>query len=73
VVGHDEPEHGVAEELEALVGLVSRVLCTPRPVGQRPRERRLVGERPPEALVQRGEPGDGGQLDGSLELNRPRT
>jgi hypothetical protein len=32
VVGHDEAEHGVAEELEALVRRVPWVLGTPRTV-----------------------------------------
>jgi len=44
VVGHDQPENGIAEELEALVGLVSRVLGAPAPVPQRQLEEGCVGE-----------------------------
>jgi hypothetical protein len=35
VVGDDQPEHRVAEELEPLVGVVARVLRAPRPVDER--------------------------------------
>jgi hypothetical protein len=62
VIGHDEPEHGVAQELEALVGLVSRVLRAPRPVRERRGEVGLVSERRAEPSVERREPGDGKQL-----------
>jgi hypothetical protein len=49
VVGDDDAEHGVAQELEALVGGVTRVLRAPRPVHERRREE--VGwEVEPEAL-----------------------
>ena len=44
VVGHDEPEHGVAEELEAFVRLDFAVLRAPRPVRERAEEQRRVGE-----------------------------
>ena len=43
VVGHDQAEHGVAEELEPLVRLVPGVLGAPRPV--RDREREQIGRR----------------------------
>ena len=35
VIGDDEPEHGVAEEFESLVGLVTGMFGAPRAVGQR--------------------------------------
>jgi hypothetical protein len=35
VVGDDHAEHGVAQELQALVGLVAGVLGAPGPVDQR--------------------------------------
>ena len=36
VVGDDQPEHGVAEELQSLVGQLTRVLGAPRPVREGP-------------------------------------
>ena len=44
VIGHDEPEHGVSEELEALIRRDSAVLGTPRSVAKREIEPRRVGE-----------------------------
>jgi len=32
MIGGDEPQHGVAEELKSFVGLDGAVLCAPRPV-----------------------------------------
>jgi hypothetical protein len=58
VVGDDDAEHGVAEELEALVGLPAGVLGAPGPVDDRRCEQRSVVDRPPEAVVQIGEPID---------------
>jgi hypothetical protein len=62
VVGHHETEHGVTQELEALVRLVARMLRAPRPVGERRGEMGLVSERRAEPSVERREPGDGEQL-----------
>jgi hypothetical protein len=72
VVGHDETEHCVTQEFEALVRVVSRILGTPRSVRERRGERRLVSDRTSESLVQRGEPGDGKELDGQPP-SRPTT
>jgi hypothetical protein len=44
VVGHDQAEHGIAEEFQALVRLVDRVLSTVAAVCQRKGKERLVGE-----------------------------
>jgi hypothetical protein len=45
VGGDDQAEHRVAEELEPLVRLVTRVLRAPRPVRDGEREEVRVGER----------------------------
>ena len=45
VVGDDQAEHGVAEELEALVGRRAGVLRAPRAVGHGQREEHGIGER----------------------------
>jgi hypothetical protein len=56
VVGDDDAQHRVAEELESLVGGVARVLRAPRAMHQRGSEE--VGrEVEPEALDQLLEPG----------------
>ena len=47
VVGDDQPEDGVAQELEALVGLLAGVLGAPRTVGQCLREQLLVATSQP--------------------------
>jgi hypothetical protein len=54
VVGDDLAEHGVAQELEALVGLVAWVLCAPGAMGQRLGEQVLVVDVPAQALGQPG-------------------
>jgi hypothetical protein len=73
VVGDDQAEHGVTEELEPLVRAVPRVLGTPRTVRERRGQCRLVGNRPSEALVQRGEPGDWKRLDDQSLPKRATT
>jgi hypothetical protein len=50
MVGHDEAQHGVTEELEPLVGLEAGVLRAPRPVGQRQGEECVVCEASSQAL-----------------------
>jgi hypothetical protein len=45
VGGDDQPEHGVAEELEPLVRVVARVLGAPRSMRDREREQVEVVER----------------------------
>ena len=57
----DQSQDGVAEELEALVGVVPGVLRAPRTMRQRSRELGFVRERPPQPVVERREPG-GGEL-----------
>jgi hypothetical protein len=52
MVGDDDAEHGVAEELEALVRIPAGVLGAPGPVDDRGPEQRGILDRPPEALVQ---------------------
>ena len=52
VVGDDEAEHGVAEELEPLVRLLDAVLRAVRPVRQRLVEEAVVDERPAERELQ---------------------
>jgi hypothetical protein len=64
VVGDDEAEDRITEELESLVRVVTGVLGAPRPVREGRGKGRVVDDRPPEPFVQRGEPGDGKQLDG---------
>jgi hypothetical protein len=61
VVGDHEPEHGVAEELEALVRLVPGVLGTPAAVGERGRQVGFVRKRPAQPFMQSCEAGDGEQ------------
>jgi hypothetical protein len=73
VVGDDQAEHGITEEFEPLVRVVTRVFGTPRTMRERRGQRRLVGDRPSEPLVQRGEPGNGKRLDDQLLSNRART
>jgi hypothetical protein len=72
VVRDDEPEHGVTQELEPLVRVVTGILRTPRPVRERSGQGRLVGDRPAEPFVQRGEPGDRKRLDDQLLSRRYR-
>jgi hypothetical protein len=62
VIGHDESQHGVAEELQALVRFVAGILRAPAAVRQRCREVGLVGERRTESLVQNIEASDRKQL-----------
>ena len=50
VVGHDQAEHGVTQELEALVGLGAGRLRAPRPVGQGEDEECVVGEPSSQAV-----------------------
>jgi hypothetical protein len=69
VGGHDQPQHGVAEELEALVRLATRVLGTPGPVRQRELEELEVTERAAQSLGEAPE-GVGVQDD---QPNRPTT
>jgi hypothetical protein len=73
VVVDDQTQHGVTEELEPLVRVVPRVLGTPRTMRESRGQRRLVGDRPSEPLVQGGEPGDGKWLDDQLLPNRATT
>ncbi len=49
VVGDDQAEHGVTEELQPLVRAGSGILGAPGPVGQRPGEQVGVADSPPEA------------------------
>jgi hypothetical protein len=49
-VGGDQPEHGVAEELEPLVRVVTRVLGAPRPVRDGQGEEVDVVERAAERI-----------------------
>jgi len=46
VVGHDQTEDRVAEELQTLVGLRARVLGAPRAMGQRAVQQLAVVESP---------------------------
>jgi hypothetical protein len=50
VIGDDQAEDGVAQELEALVGLGARRLGTPGSVGQGERQERLVCEAAAQTL-----------------------
>ena len=52
VVGDDDPEHGVAEELEPLVRHVLGVLGAARPVRERPSDQLGVAELEPENGVE---------------------
>jgi hypothetical protein len=55
VVGDDHPQHGVTEELEALVGGVAGELGAPRTVGERLSEQGRVLELVAEPARQRPE------------------
>jgi hypothetical protein len=61
VVGDDEPEHRVAQELEALVGAVAGVLRAVAPVGQRRGQPARVLEGTTEPVVEPSEAVDAGQ------------
>jgi hypothetical protein len=50
MAGDDEPEHRVAEELEALVGLPAGVLGAPGPVAEGLQEQLFVAHDPAEAF-----------------------
>lgn len=50
LIGHGQAQHGVTEELQALVGLGARRLSAPGPVGQGEGEKCVVSELPPQAL-----------------------
>jgi len=50
VLGHHQPEHGVAQELEALVGRPIPLLGAPRAVGQRLFEQGRIGEAVPDQV-----------------------
>jgi hypothetical protein len=63
VVGDDEAEHGVTEELQPLVGPGAVVLRAPRPVRDGAGEQVLVAEGATQALgerLERGREGDQG-------------
>ena len=49
-IGDDPAEHGIAEELEALVAQRPRVFGAPRPMSHRPGQQLGVGELVPDAL-----------------------
>ena len=51
-IGHDEPEHGIAQELQALVRDLGAVLERVRAVRERGRPERGVVERHAEGAVQ---------------------
>jgi hypothetical protein len=70
VIGDDDAEHGVAEELEALVRGVTRVLGAPGPVHERRRDE-VGSEVEPEALDQARQVRDR-KLDGG-PYSRPTT
>jgi hypothetical protein len=55
VIGHDDAEHGVAEELEPLVRLPPGVLGAPRTVDDGRREVLGVGDGLPQSSVEVGE------------------
>ena len=52
VLGHDQPEDGVAQVLEALVGVATPVLRAPRPVGEGLAEELGMGELVPDTVRQ---------------------
>ena len=57
VAGHDEAEHGVAEELESLVGgRTALLLAAPAPMGQGVLQEADVAEVVAQAFGQRGRP-----------------
>jgi len=58
VVGHDEAQYGVAQELQPFVRGVARVLGAPGAVREGGAKGGFVRERPPEALVEGSEAGD---------------
>ncbi len=62
VLGDDQPEHGVAEELEALVGLVARILRAPAAVAEGTVQQPDVGEGVAEALRERSDLVGGAQV-----------
>jgi hypothetical protein len=62
VVGDDEAEHGVTEELESLVGGLARRLGDPRAVGQGASQELRIGEPMGQAPAKRLERGLGAQL-----------
>jgi hypothetical protein len=71
VVGDDEAEHGVAEELEPLVGRRPRRLCAPGAVGEGAGEQVVVVEA---AVQARGERLEGGGEDqGCAQESRAQT
>jgi hypothetical protein len=71
VVGHDQAEDGVAEELEALVGRPPRRLRAPRAVGEGARQQAVVVEAAVQALGERLEGGGEGQ--GGAQERRAQT
>ncbi len=69
MVGDDESEHGVAQELEALVRRVAASLGTPGPVRDRLDEKRRIVEGAAQTghqLDQRGVQGPAGIQSGAI-------
>ena len=62
-VGDRPPEHGVAEELEALVALGFTRLGAPTAMGERAAQQGLVGEPIPETVLQVGQRRRGRTVD----------